>query len=109
MYIVNNLSWNKQDNWRLMISSQIDFHKCSNSVTENAGSAACHHKSQTRQTGAGTKGKRFYSGATWENGELPFQRPSPLLAQGQSSYLDREGSAFFYLVLPPLGPVHSSF
>ena len=31
----------------------------SHSVTENAASAACCNESQTRETGAGAKGKRF--------------------------------------------------
>ena len=66
--------------------------------TEQMGSAACCNKSQTCETGAGARGKRFIQvpATTCENGGLPSQRSSHLSAQAHGSYRDTERRAFFF-------------
>ena len=84
-------------------------------MNKNGDSAACHHKSPTREADAGArKVVLFRCCMIWENGGLPSQRPSHLSAEAHSSYWDREGRAFLLSInlncfWHAWSPIHSSF
>ena len=81
--------WQITEHAKLLSSQKNDI------VTKNSGSAACHNKSQMRETGSCAQRKRYSGATSWEDSGLPSQRPSPLPAQAHGSYGSREGKVLF--------------